>query len=373
MNTKYGLICLSKHLQEEDASLNTFKAMTRKQFAALSSEKGESEALEDLSSQVLSNLELTVRILDFCRANDIDHYRLNTSVFGLLSDSSFDINFQDLPNQASLIEAVKDIGRTSITKGVSISIQPDKFCKLIDSDDSIVDKSIKELNFYSWFLDEIGAQENISAPISLHLSSQPDSEDHESYCDFVDRFYENYKLLDSNTQKRLVLKNADSGSWSAFGLFKYLHVYCYEEHDFGFPLAYNNLFDELNPSKVSGATVDQQVNVGAFHETWNGVVPVFTWSESKEPGSRSHAKELSQPIPDFGYQIKWEVDVTDKDIAIIKLMGPDAPSRMSEDALLEIARKKYRKVSDNYNALYESARRSNIVSQGGDIQFTSSQ
>ena len=54
-------------------------------------------------------------------------------------------------------------------------------------------------------------------------------------------------------------------------------------------------------------------------------------------------------------------------------MGPDAPSRMSEDALLAIARKKYRKVSDNYNALYESARRSDIVSQGGDIQFTSSQ
>ena len=153
----------------------------------------------------------------------------------------------------------------------------------------------------------------------------------------------------------------------------YLHVYSYEEHDFGFPLAYNNLFDELNASTINGAAVEQQVNVGAFHETWGGVVPVFTWSEPKERGSRSHARELSEHIPDFGYQIKWEVDVTDKDIAIIKLMGPDAPSRMSEDALLEIARKKYRKVSDNYNALYQSAIRSNIISQGGDMQFTSSQ
>ena len=373
MNTKYGLICISKLLQEEDPSLNTFQALTRKQYASIASERGESEAIQELSKQVLSNLELTVRILDFCRANHIDHYRLNTSVFGLLADPSFDINFSDLPDQSLLTEAIKDIGRTSITKGVSISIQPDKFCKLIDKDDGIVDQSIKELNFYSWFLDQIGAQENISSPICLHLSSQPDSEDHEAYCDFTDRFYENFKNLDTNTQKRLVLKNADSGSWSAFGLFKYLHVYCYEEHDFGFPLAYNNLFDALNPSKVAGATVEQQVNVGAFHETWNGVVPVFTWSESKEPGSRSHAKELSSPIPDFGYQIKWEVDVTDKDIAILKLMGPDAPSRMTEDALLELARKKYRKVSDNYNALYESARRSTIISQGGDIQFTSSQ
>tara|TARA_B110000305_G_C19448019_1_gene645994 strand:- start:1856 stop:2977 length:1122 start_codon:yes stop_codon:yes gene_type:complete len=373
MNTKYGLICVSKILQEENSSLNTFRAMTRKQYAALSSEKGETEALNELSLQVLSNLELTVRILDFCRDNDIDHYRLNTSVFGLLSDPSFDIDFKDLPEQSILTEAIKDIGRTSITKGVSISIQPDKFCKLIDNDDSIVEQSIKELNFYSWFLDQMGAQENISAPISLHLSSQPEGSSHEEYCDFTDRFYENFKLLDANTQKRLVLKNAESGCWSAFGLFKYLHVYCYEAHDFGFPLAYNNLFDELNPSQVSGATVEQQVNVGAFHETWSGVVPVFTWSESKEPGSRAHAKELSEPVPDFGYQIKWEVDVTDKDIAILKLMGPDAPSRMSEDALLAMARKKYRRVEDNYNQLYESARRTDIVAQDDDIKFTSSQ
>ena len=373
MNTKYGLICFSKILKEENASLNSFKGMTRKQFSSISSEKGDEEAIKKLSEELLHNLELTARIIDFCRDNSIDHYRLNTSCFSLLSDSSFDISFDDLHDKEILLEAIKDIGRTSITKGVSLSIQPDKFCKLIDADESIVDQSVSEINFYSWFLDQLGAQENVSSPISLHLNSQPESSDHESFCDFADRFYENFQKLDSNAQKRLVLKNAESGAWNAFGLFKYLHVYCYEEHGFGFPLSYNNLFDELNPSKVQGADVEQQVNVGAFHETWNGVVPVFTWSEAKEPGSRSHAKELSEHIPDFGYQIKWEVDVTDKDIAIIKLMGPDAPSRLTEDALLAIARKKYRKVSDNYNALYESARRTDIISQGGDIKFTGSQ
>jgi UV DNA damage repair endonuclease len=205
MNTKYGLICISKLLQEEDSS-NQFAALSRKQYASLSSEKGEEEALNTLSDQVLSNLELTIRIIDHCRANNIDHYRLNTSIFGLLSDSSFDIEFSDLPNQEVLNEAIRDIGRTSITKGVSLSIQPDKFCKLIDKDESIVDKSVKELNFYSWFLDQVGAQENISAPICLHLNSQPESNDHETFCDFADKFYENFKGLDSNTQKKVGAK-----------------------------------------------------------------------------------------------------------------------------------------------------------------------
>jgi UV DNA damage repair endonuclease len=356
MNTKYGLICLSKILKEEDPS-NTFIGLTRKDYGKLSSEEGDKEALARLKSDIMHNLDLTVKIINFCRDSSIDHYRLNTSVFGILADPSFDIEVKDLPKSDDVIEAIQEIGRTAITKGVSLSIQPDKFCKLIDDDDTVVEKSVKELDFYSWFLDTLGAQPNISSPITLHLNSQPPTEDHESYCDFADRFFENFKGLSSNTQKRLVLKNADHGSWNAFNLFKYLHVYCFEEHDFGFPLSYNNLFDALNPSAIDDATVEQQINVGAFHETWGGVVPVFTWSEAKAPGSRSHAADLSGHISDFGYQIKWEVDVTNKDIAILKLFGDDAPSRMSEEALRAMTHQRYAHVTNNYNALYEAAHR----------------
>ena len=359
MNTKYGLICVSKILKEEDAA-NSFVGLTRKDYGKLSSEEGDKKALERLKGDILRNLDLSVRIIDFCRDNNIDHYRLNTSIFGILSDPTFDIELKDLPASEEITEAIQSLGRTSITKGVSLSIQPDKFCKLIDDDEAVVDKSIKELDFYSWFLDTLGAQSNISSPITLHLNSQPLKEDHESYCDFADRFFENFKNLSSNTRNRLVLKNADHGSWNAFNLFKYLHIYCFEEHDFGFPLSYNNLFDELNPSSIDDTPVEQQINVGAFHETWGGVVPVFTWSEAKQPGSRSHAADLSGPIHDFGYQVKWEVDVTNKDIAILKLFDDDAPSRMSEEALRTITQNRYTHVTNNYNALYEAAHRSTL-------------
>jgi UV DNA damage repair endonuclease len=368
MNTKYGLISISKILKEEN-ELNSFKGLSKKQFSELAREQGDDVAMNQLVEDLLHNLSLTARTIDFCRDSGIDHYRLNLSLFGLLSNPSFDIEFNDLPKQDLILEGIRDVGRTSITKGVSLSIQPDKFCKLIDDDELTVKSSIKELNFYSWFLDQLGAQDNISSPIFLQLSSQPEKDDHDSYCDFTDSFFESFKQLNKNTQNRLVLKNSDSGSWSAFNLFKYLHVYCFEEHDFGFPLAYNNLYDQVNPSSIEGSTIDAQVNIGAFHETWRGVVPVFTWSESSSSGSSRHAKKLSKPIPDFGYQIKWEIDVTDRDIAILEMLGPDDPSRMTADQLIALAQKKYRKVSDNYNALYEASRRSNIVSQSNDVKF----
>lgn len=369
MNTKYGLVCNSKLLQEEDPS-NVFAGITRKAYSDLASQQGDQAAIGKLQNEIIDNLNLTVKIIDFCRDSGIDHYRLSNSVFGILSDPGFDISIENLPRKDEIISAIRGIGRAAITKGVSLSIQPDKFCKLIDDEDSVVEKSIKELNFHSWFFDTMGMQENISSPIILHLNSQPSKEDHDAYCDFADRFFENFRNLDKTTQRRLVLKNADHGSWNAFNLFKYLHVYCFEEHDFGFPLAYNNLFDKLNPSRIENAIVEQEVNVGAFHETWNGVVPVFTWTESESPEKpRVHAKELSSGVPDFGYQIKWEVDVSDKDIAILKLFEPDSPSRISEESLRKITRGRYKKVKTNYNALYEANRQANqtqIISQKED-------
>lgn len=357
MNTKYGLICSSKTLQQEDSSKN-FVGMTRKVYNEISSEQGDQSALSQLQDEILHNLKLTVEIIDFCRASGIDHYRLSPAIFGIIANPSNDLSVSDLPNSEEVLDAVRLVGATSITKGVSLSVQPDKFCKLIDDDENVVNKSIKEINFYSWFFDQFGAQENISYPILLHLNSQPAKDNHDSYCDFTDQFFENFQKLDSAARKRLVLKNADNGSWSALNLFKYMHVYCYEEHDFGFPLSYNNLFDKINPSEIEGSPVEQQINVGAFYETWGGVVPVFTWSESA-PGdnSRKLAKELTSDIPDFGYQIKWEVDVTDKDIAILKMLAGEGPSRISEESLRKITRTKYDKVTNSFNALYQAVTR----------------
>ena len=131
MNTKYGLICVSKILKEEDPS-NSFIGLTRKDYSKLASEEGDEAALQRLKDDILHNLDLTVKIVDFCRDSGIDHYRLNTAVFGILSDPNFDIEVTDLPAHEEVEALIQDIGRTAITKGVSVSIQPDKFCKLID-------------------------------------------------------------------------------------------------------------------------------------------------------------------------------------------------------------------------------------------------
>ena len=355
MNNKYGLICVCNTLKEEDPS-NAFQGMTRKEFTQIVSKSDEASALKQLEDQILHNLTLTCKIIEFCRANHIDHYRLNQSIFGIAEDSSVDIDLRKLPRFDEITENIHQVGVSAISNMVSLSIQPDIFCKLNDDDEKIVENSISELNFYGWFLDTIGVQKNYSSPIICSVGNQPASDSHDDIIQFVESFIEKFNELDESVQKRLSFKNDDAGAWSSLTLFKYFHVYCREKFGNGMALSYDNLHDLCNPSYIEKELVDPNVNVGAYHETWGGVVPVFTWSEAMEPGSKKHSVEYSAPIPDFNYQIKWECDAQSRDKAILKLLTPTEEFKITEEMLKTMTRKKYTDASDYYNKLYQRSK-----------------
>ena len=117
-----------------------------------------------------------------------------------------------------------------------------------------------------------------------------------------------------------------------------------------------NVADQQNPGSFDGSeTVDSYVNIGAFHETWMGVVPVFLWSEKDSKGYST--EYLSQAIPDYNYGIKWECDVRKRDKAIIKYTMPEEEDRVTEEVIIAITKNKYKKSKDtarSFNALYDS-------------------
>ena len=208
------------------------------------------------------------------------------------------------------------------------------------------------MDFWAEILSAIGLQENVSSPIIAAVGNQPKSASHDHLVEFVDSFFGNFQRLSESSQKRLVVKNEDEGAWNCLNLFKYFHVYCHEQHDHAFSLSYDNLHDAHNVSTMGEALVEPQINIGAFHETWGGVVPVFNWSEPKSPKSKSPAETISEPIPDFNYQIKWELEFLDKDKSIVKILQP-SEEKVTEEIIKKITRKKYSSVSSVYNRLYD--------------------
>lgn len=359
MNTLYGLISTSELLKEKDPDGSyTFSGMTKKSFLGQKESGGEDTALQDLSSRIMHNLSLTENIIDFIPKVNISHYRISSSIFSLVSDFSNDLNIsiESLPNYQDIISKIRSIGIIARQNNITLSIYPDSTNSLINEDEAQINNAIEELNFHNWFFETAGFPSNPSSPIVIKPFNQPSGSNHDSAVECVKTFYRNFKKLNKDTQNRIVLQNEDEGFWNPVNLFKYFHVYLHEKYEDGMVLSYYNIADQRNPGSFGTETVDPVVNIGAFHETWMGVVPIFLWSEKKSADSNIPSDYLSKEVPNFGYTIKWECDVLKRDKAIVKFTMPQEEDKVTEEVINTITKNKYKKsreTSRAFNALYD--------------------
>ena len=86
-------------------------------------------------------------------------------------------------------------------------------------------------------------------------------------------------------------------------------------------------------------------------------MPIFLWSERDSSNPKITTEYLSEAIPDFNYNIKWECDVRKRDKAIIKYTMPEEEDKVTEEVIMTITKNKYKKSKDfsrAFNALYDS-------------------
>jgi UV DNA damage repair endonuclease len=360
MNILYGLISVSELLKERESDGSyTFSGMTKKNFLGQQESSGKDSALSDLSDRIIHNLDLTENIIDFLPKVNISHYRISSSIFSLASDFSngLNINKESIPNFNIILNKIKSIGLLARQNNITLSIYPDSSNSLISSDELKLNSAIEELNFHNWFLETAGFPSNPSSPIIIKPFQQPSGENHDAAVECVQLFYKNFKKLNKETQNRIVIQNEDSGFWNPVNLFKYFHVYLYEKYEEGMVLSYYNIADERNSGYFGSDKVDSVVNIGAFHETWMGVVPIFLWSEKKSEDSNISTDYLSKEIPNFGYTIKWECDVLKRDKAIVRYTMPQEEDKVTEEVINTITKNKYKKsreTSRAFNALYDN-------------------
>ena len=361
MNTEYGLIVSSELLKEKSSDGSyVFTGLTRKNFDEIKSKSGAEAALAELSNKINHNLSLTENIIEFLPKLNISHYRVNNSIFSLLCDfnSSSPILLQDLPDALKIETRVRALGFLARQHGISLSVYPESKVSLISEEDKL-DNLIKELDFHSWFFETAGFPANFSNPIVIEPNEDPKSKNHEGAIDFIKKFYSNFQKLKEETRSRVVIKNTESGFWNAVNLFKYFHVYLQEKFNNGLALSFDNYADSVNSGSFDASgkeIVENYIHIGAFHETWKGAVPIFLWSERDKSNSKITAEYLSDAIPDFNYNIKWECDVRKRDKAIIKYTMPEEEDKVTEEVIMTITKNKYKKSQDfsrAFNALYD--------------------
>ena len=200
MNVLYGLIGTSELLKEKDPDGSyTFAGITKKTFLGIQDRQGREEALQELGGRIEHNLNLTKNIVEFIPKVNIKHYRISSSIFSLAADFSDEVlvKITDLPNSSKILESIRAIGFVARQNNVTLSVYPDSTNTLISDDDLIIDKTIEELNFHSWFFESAGCPSNVSNPIIIKPFTDPKEDSHSSAVKSTLTLYENFQKLNN--------------------------------------------------------------------------------------------------------------------------------------------------------------------------------
>jgi len=297
--TKLGLCCISMKLKEQGLS---FQTMTYKRFSSLPRD----EAVDILGSRILNNLEVTNEIIKFCADHDLV-YRISSDLFPLITYETANVDLIDLPLQDEIYDEFDNIAETIATTNVRISCHPSEFNSLASTNPTVVSKTIDELNFYSSFMDVIGCPADHNSPMNLHVHNNQGTRE-----EIANRFLQNYNRLDPNCRARLTIENDDKlNCWSAKELVEIFHPIT------NIPICFDYLHNKCHPSYDT-----EEEAVRACYSTWNGIRPLFHYSESR-PGNnpRAHADYANETFDTYGLDFDVDMELKAKDLAILQYQG----------------------------------------------------
>lgn len=296
-----GLVCISEILKDKNKS-NAFQTMTRARFNSLN----RTVAIADLSKKIVHNSKLCAMIIHHCAVNNIKHYRISSNLFPLITDSTLNLAYSDLPDFEEIKTRLLYAGDLARKLGVTLSSHPDQFNVLPSFNGDTVERTIKELDHQSYVLDLFGCAQDYSSPMCLHLNLSFDNSK-ETISSYVERFASAFARCSIGVRNRLVLENEDKGYWNAENLY----------NNFGdrMPLVFDNLHDSTNTSPFC--------HFNLFKNTWGVNTPIMHWSEGIKTSPRSHA-EYATHMPDVvksNLDCVWEFELKGKDKAILKVLN----------------------------------------------------
>lgn len=297
MNLQLSLCCISSILQAEGYK---FRTMTYKSFSS----KSRDESLEKLSGIIVNNFFVTEKIIRHCAANNISGYRFSSDLCPVIKHPDVMLSLEELPNYNLIEEQIKNVSSAIEETNIRVSAHPGEFISLTNTKDpGVVNRSIIDLEFHAEIFDRLKLERSYYNPLNIHVRQEGEP------AKLRDIVVKNIERLSDGVKSRLVLENNDTGNtWDVATLKKYFWK------DYNIPITFDNLHHKMLNKGVS--------EIDAFndaYETWGDIIPVFHYSEGKDNG-RAH-KDMGEHLPpNFGKKVLWDVELKNKDIAILDIL-----------------------------------------------------
>ncbi|MBV6514072.1 MAG: UV DNA damage endonuclease [Ignavibacteriaceae bacterium] len=287
-----SLCCISQTLSDNGHS---FKTMTYTQFC----KRPFDAAIAELSERILHNFKNTLRTIRFCQLNNIQGYRMSSSLAPVLTHKNVNLRIRDLPNFEAIKRVCGEIKLALLQFPLRISAHPSEYITLSSDNPECIQNSILDLEQHAEIFDLLDLPNDYRSPLNIHVRADGDP------AKISAKVLEVYESLPDNVHRRLVLENNDNpnGVWSIKNLVKYFR---------GIPIT----FDTLHHSLLSGGLSDQEAFDLAY-DTWP-VTPIFHYSEGVD-GTRKHADMPVSYPKDYRRDVLWETELKSKCKAIFKI------------------------------------------------------
>ena len=272
------------------------RSMVRKTFDA--------KGLPYVSELIIENLKDTLKVLDWNIKNKILVYRMSSDSFPWMSE----YKFPELPKFPAIQTYLRLIGEKIKSNNLRVSYHPGPFNVLASENDSVVSKTIDELNKHAELMDMMGLEQSHYYPINIHINTtQPTREL------AAQRFVDRFPLLSESCRKRLTLENDDSPNQYSV---KILYDLVYSK--IGVPIVFDQHHFNYGPKDQ-----DMEEALKLAYSTWNGIKPMTHMSSPKTLEDNSvkqtaHADYIYEEIKTYGLDFDTELECKMKDIALVR-------------------------------------------------------
>ena len=273
--------------------------MTYTQFA----KQPFSSAVNELSERILHNFKMTLNTIRFCQLNNIQGYRLSSSLAPVLTHKNVNLRISDLPNIAAIRTVCDSIKQVLAQHPLRLSAHPSEYITLSSDNPECINNSILDLQQHAEVFELLGLPQDYRSPLNIHVRQE--SNNPQALADKVLRVYDQ---LPDNIRQRLVLENNDNakGVWGIKNLVKYFYG------SRNIPITYDSLHHSILHDNL---TAEEAFNLA--YDTWP-VTPIFHYSEGID-GTRKHA-DMPVSIPNsFGRDVYWETELKFKCKAIFRI------------------------------------------------------
>lgn len=273
-----------------------------------------------------SNLEALTHMLDYNIKNGIQLFRVSSDIVPFASHPGVDFAWHDL-----FEEQLKALGEKARGAGLRLSMHPGQYTVLNSPNEDVAERAVTDLSYHCEFMDALGM--GPECKIILHVGGAYG--DKESA---INRFKQNYTLLDPAIKKRLVIENDDK----IYNISEVLQL----GHSCGIPVVFDNLHNAVYPSEEQRQEAQW---IALCAETWgvsDGPQKIHYSEQAPDKRVGSHSATISaRTFANFAAKLPRNCDVMlevkDKNLSAVKCILAISKTAKIKDLENEWARYKY--------------------------------